>query len=54
LTSGDSRALVGLPESVVGKINQRIGDVTTEKNSIALVGVFDRTVDMKDFFKRSS
>jgi hypothetical protein len=54
LTSGDSRALIGLPESVVGKINQRIGDVTTEKNSIAVVGVFDGTVDMKDFFKRSS
>jgi hypothetical protein len=54
LTSGDSRALVGLPERVVGKINQRIGDVTTEQNSAAVIGVFDGTVDMKDFFKRSS
>ena len=54
LTSSDSRALVGLPERVVGKINQWIGDVTTEQNSAAVVGVFDGTVDMKDFFKRSS
>ena len=54
LTSSDSRALVGLPERIVGKINQRIGDVTTEQNSAAIVGVFDGTVDMKDFFKRSS
>lgn len=31
-TSDDSRALVGLPESVVGRINQRIRDVTTQNN----------------------
>ena len=51
-TSDDSRALVGLPESVVGKIHQRIGDVTTQKKSAAAVGVFDGSVDMKGFFNR--
>lgn len=46
LTSDNSRAFVGLPESIVGKINQRIGDVTTEKHSIAVVGVFRNDVNM--------
>ncbi|OQV11243.1 hypothetical protein CLAIMM_15105 [Cladophialophora immunda] len=54
MTSDDSRALVGLPESVVGKVNQRIKDVTTQKNSAAAVGVFDKTVDMRGFFNRPS
>lgn len=31
---------VGLPKSVIGKINQRIGNVTTEKNARAAVGVY--------------
>jgi hypothetical protein len=35
------------------KIKQRIGDVTTEEKSVAVVGVFDGTVEMRDFFKRS-
>ena len=52
ITSVDSRTLVGMPESVVGKINQRIGNVTTEKNSSAAVGVFSGSVDMSGFFKK--
>jgi hypothetical protein len=49
ITSNDSKALVGLPESIVGKINQRIGNVTTEHRSKAVVGVFGAGVNMKDF-----
>lgn len=45
ITDGDSRALVGLPKSVVGKINQRIGDVTTQNSSKAVVGAFDDDID---------
>ena len=52
ITSDDSRALVGMPESVVGKVNQRIKDVTTQRNSTVAVGVFDGSVDMRDFFKK--
>ena len=51
-TADDSRALVGLPESVVGKIEQRIRGVNTERNSAAAVGVFDSNVDMQGFFSR--
>jgi hypothetical protein len=51
ITSDDSKALVGMPESVVREVNQRIGDVTTKNRSAAAVGVFDKTVDMRDFFK---
>ena len=51
-TADDSRALVGLPESVVGKIEQRICGVNTERNSAAAVGVFDSNVDMRGFFSR--
>jgi hypothetical protein len=40
ITSDNSKALVGLPESVVGKINQRITDVRTEGGSVAVVGVY--------------
>jgi hypothetical protein len=40
-----------MPESVVREVNQRIGDVTTKNRSAAAVGVFDKTVDMRDFFK---
>ncbi|KAL5331178.1 hypothetical protein ACEPPN_000707 [Leptodophora sp. 'Broadleaf-Isolate-01'] len=50
-TTDGSKALVGLPESVVGKIDQRIKDVTTQRNSAVAVGVFDN-VDMRDFFKK--
>ncbi|KAI5924519.1 hypothetical protein F4810DRAFT_664018 [Camillea tinctor] len=53
ITTDDSRALVGLPESVVGKINQRIRDVTTQNKSAAVVGVFDRNVSMNGFWKTS-
>ncbi|OAP54480.1 hypothetical protein AYL99_11581 [Fonsecaea erecta] len=51
MTSDGSRALVGLPESVVGKVDQRIKDITTQKDSAAVIGVFDKSVDMRDFFK---
>ncbi|RYP70907.1 hypothetical protein DL771_005157 [Monosporascus sp. 5C6A] len=51
ITTDNSKALVGLPESVVGKVHLRIKDVTTQRNSAAVVGVFDRNVDMRDFFK---
>ena len=51
ITSDDSKALVGMPESVVGEVNQRIKDVTTKNRSAAAVGVFDKNVDMRDFFK---
>jgi hypothetical protein len=53
ITSEDSKALVGMPESVVGRVNQRIKDVTTQNRSAAAVGVFDKNVDMRDFFKSS-
>lgn len=51
ITSDDSRALVGMPESVAREVNQRIKDVVTKNRSGAAVGVFDKNVDMKDFFK---
>ena len=35
-----SVATVGLPKSAVGKMNQRLGNVTTEKNCRTAVGVF--------------
>jgi hypothetical protein len=38
--SDDSRVLVGLPESFVGKINQPVEDLRAEKSSVAVVGVF--------------
>jgi hypothetical protein len=44
-------ALIGMPESVVGEVNQRIKDVTTQNRSATAVGVFDKNVDMRDFFK---
>lgn len=40
VTSDDSDAFVGMPESVVGKIHQRITDVRTEGGSRAQIGVF--------------
>ena len=48
ITLGNSRALVGLPESVVGKINQRIKDVRTEGGSVAVVGVYSGNISLKD------
>jgi len=53
LTDKKSLALVGIPESVVGKINQRIGNVSTTDEASAAVGVFDKDVDMRNFFKRA-
>jgi DNA gyrase/topoisomerase IV subunit A len=53
ITSDDSNALVGMPESVVGKFNQRIKHVTTQRNSAVVVGVFDKNVDMRNYFKPS-
>jgi hypothetical protein len=38
--SDDSRALVGLPETFVRKINQRIEDVRSGKGFVAVVGMF--------------
>jgi hypothetical protein len=40
LTSQKSIAFVGLPPSVVGKVNLRIGEVTTTDGSTSHVGVF--------------
>jgi uncharacterized protein YfeS len=53
LTDKKSFALVGIPESVVGQINQRIGNVSTTDEASAAVGVFDKDVDMRNFFKRA-
>jgi len=43
-TADHSWAMVGLPESVVGKIKQRIGDVKTENYSFSAVGVFNNDI----------
>lgn len=51
-TDEDSRAVVGMPASVVGKVNQRIRDVQTKGNSAAVVGVYADDVRMGDIFKR--
>lgn len=48
ITSDDSKALVGMPECVVGKINQRIKKVRTERGSTAVVGVFGSNISLKD------
>jgi hypothetical protein len=53
ITSNDSRVLVGMPESVVGRVNQQIKDVITQNRSAAAVGIFDKNVNMRDFFKSS-
>lgn len=54
ITSGNSKALVGLPESVVGKINQRIRDVRTEGGSAAVVGVYSGKFSLRDIKCRGS
>jgi hypothetical protein len=46
ITSTDSKALVGLPESVVGMMNQHIGKVLTEKSSTAVVGVYGNNISV--------
>lgn len=48
ITSNNSKALVGMPESVVGKINQRITDVRTQGGSVAVVGVYSGNIGLKD------
>jgi len=48
ITSDNSKSLVGLPESVVGNINQRIKDVRTEGGSVAVVGVYSRNISLRD------
>jgi hypothetical protein len=40
LTLDNSKAQVGMPESVVGRVNQRITDIRTEGGSTAYVGIF--------------
>jgi hypothetical protein len=40
MTTDDSFACVGLPSSVVGKVNLRVGQVTTQRGSMSHVGVF--------------
>ncbi|KAI1743228.1 hypothetical protein F4680DRAFT_445106 [Xylaria scruposa] len=40
VTSGNSQVWVGMPASVVGRITQQIGNVTTTEGSAARVGVF--------------
>jgi len=47
VTLDNSRALVGLPASVVGKINQRITGVRTEGGSVAVVGVYSENIILK-------
>lgn len=46
VTSCNSQALVGMPEGVVGKINQRISGVRTEGGSRAIVGVYSGNVSL--------
>ena len=45
-TSANSKAWVGLTESVVGRINQRISDVRTEGGSTAYVGVMSGNISL--------
>jgi hypothetical protein len=51
-TDRESFALVGIPERLVGKIDQQIGDVSTTDKSAVVVGVFDSNVDMRDLLFR--
>jgi DNA-directed RNA polymerase subunit E'/Rpb7 len=48
-TSDNSVALVGLPEAVIGQIDQRIKGVETTNHSKAHVGVFSDAVNARDF-----
>jgi hypothetical protein len=47
-TLDNSKALVGLPVSVVGKIDQRIIDARTEGGSVTVVGVYSGNIGLKD------
>lgn len=49
ITLDNSRALVGLPESAVGKINQRITNIRTEGGSKVVVGVYSGNIDFQHF-----
>jgi transposase-like protein len=40
MTTDDSSAYIGLPPSVVGKVNLRVKQVTTQRGSTSHVGVF--------------
>ena len=44
-TSEDSFAIVGLPESALGEVNQTIGEVITKSRSRAVVGVYKDDFD---------
>ncbi|KAH7066500.1 hypothetical protein FB567DRAFT_542258 [Paraphoma chrysanthemicola] len=46
LTTDNSKAFVGLPPSVVGKVNLRVGEVTTQAGSTSHVGVFADNVSI--------
>jgi hypothetical protein len=48
VTLGNSKALVGLPKSVIGKINQQIRDVRTKGGSAAVVGVYSSNFSFRD------
>jgi alkanesulfonate monooxygenase SsuD/methylene tetrahydromethanopterin reductase-like flavin-dependent oxidoreductase (luciferase family) len=50
ITSAESSAIVGLPETVVDKIDLRIRKVHTMDHSKAVVGVFPSGFKMEDFF----
>ncbi|KAK5110158.1 hypothetical protein LTR85_001551 [Meristemomyces frigidus] len=50
-TDESGLAIVGLPESVIGRINARIGNATTAKNASAFVGVYDKNVGSGGFFR---
>lgn len=49
ITSAESSAIVGLPETVVGKINLRIRSVHTTDHSKAMVGVFPSGFKVDNF-----
>ncbi|KAK6436472.1 hypothetical protein LTR95_007333 [Oleoguttula sp. CCFEE 5521] len=49
-TSDNSAAWVGLPQAVVGKVDQRIRGVRTTNQSKAVVGVFSDAMNVKNDF----
>lgn len=52
-TDQESYVMVGIPESLAGMIDQRIGNVSTTSKASAAVGYFDKNVDMRNFFRRA-
>ncbi|PVH98434.1 hypothetical protein DM02DRAFT_630233 [Periconia macrospinosa] len=46
VTLDNSQAMVGMSESVVGRINQRISAVRTERGSQAIVGVYSGNITL--------